>query len=337
MKILHVCNYNEKKWARRFYAPDRKLTNGLIRNGHFVYVFSYRDIARHSNIFSTKKLGSKRMNKRLLETCQNLQPEVLLLGHSELVRPATLLEVKRVCPDIRIAMWFVDTLSFEHNLLNLREKLPCIDALFVTTGGQELAGLKKYNQDCTIAYLPNMVDASIETGRAFEDKTVYDLVFIAGSSPEREALVGKLGERLPHLKCCIRGLAGNPGVDGAEFVELLSSSSLGLNYSYNNDTYLYTSDRISQIAGNGVTVLTPKIPGMELLFQADEVCYFQDEEELFSLVDLLTKDEKLRRKIGEKGWRKAHRHFSAEVVSAYILQVLSREKGTWLWEGQIHW
>ena len=54
MRVLHVANFSWFSSTRkradnvaRYYATDRKISNGLIRNGCCVLEFSYRDTARH--------------------------------------------------------------------------------------------------------------------------------------------------------------------------------------------------------------------------------------------------------------------------------------------------
>ncbi|MDV7160490.1 hypothetical protein R3X52_17110, partial [Acinetobacter baumannii] len=40
MKILHIANFGFNKQGAHFYCTDRKISAGLIENGHFVYDFS---------------------------------------------------------------------------------------------------------------------------------------------------------------------------------------------------------------------------------------------------------------------------------------------------------
>ena len=64
-----------------YYSGNHKISNGLIRNGHNVYDFSYRDIARKEALLKIKSLGITKMNQRLIETVSAVQPDLLLLGH----------------------------------------------------------------------------------------------------------------------------------------------------------------------------------------------------------------------------------------------------------------
>ncbi|WP_024954289.1 hypothetical protein [Sulfurospirillum arcachonense] len=84
IKIVHCANFSESKNGSVYYSIDRKMSNGLIRNGHFVYDFSYREIAKNSTFCKNKKFGTKHVNSKLIETIKNIEPDLLLLGHSEL-------------------------------------------------------------------------------------------------------------------------------------------------------------------------------------------------------------------------------------------------------------
>ena len=48
MRILHIANFSLFKNEAVFYSIDRKISIGLIRNGHFVADFSYRDLSKHN-------------------------------------------------------------------------------------------------------------------------------------------------------------------------------------------------------------------------------------------------------------------------------------------------
>lgn len=99
LRIVHCAHFSESKYRAVYYAIDRKLSNGLIRNGHFVHDFSYREIAKNSTFFKSKKFGTKKLNTALLETLSNIEPDLLLLGHSELISLETLKEAKRLYPN----------------------------------------------------------------------------------------------------------------------------------------------------------------------------------------------------------------------------------------------
>ena len=134
VRIVHCATFCTNKFGLDYYSGNHKISNGLIRNGHNVYDFSYRDIARSEAPLKTKWLGIRKMNQRLVETVNEVRPDLLLLGHSELIANETLLEIRKIIPKIKIAMWWVDWLDgFLVNRYFFIERINLVDEFFMTT------------------------------------------------------------------------------------------------------------------------------------------------------------------------------------------------------------
>ena len=76
-----------------FINTGRRINNGLIRLGHSVLEFSDRDIVsnhRKLNDFN----GSKYLNKKLLSVIGNYYPDLVILGHADLIDIKTLKLIK---------------------------------------------------------------------------------------------------------------------------------------------------------------------------------------------------------------------------------------------------
>ncbi|MDM5147028.1 hypothetical protein NQX30_01325 [Candidatus Persebacteraceae bacterium Df01] len=166
------------------------MTNGLIRNGHCVWDFSYRDTAHHlAPLGFGKKLGTQRMNDYLLAVARQFNPDLILLGHCELLMPTTLAALKDCLPTCKIAQWWVDLFP-KHKLPHLRAKQPYLDAFFATMAPEYYSPLIAVTQSPPLYYLPNIVDSSIETGRAFAAKQHnYDVFFIGSNALERKNIL----------------------------------------------------------------------------------------------------------------------------------------------------
>ena len=106
LRIVHCATFCIDKFGKDYYSGNHKISKGLIRNGHNVCDFSYRDIARSEAPLRIKSLGVAKMNRRLIETVQSVHPDLLLLGHSELIANETLFEIRKLMPNIKIAMWW---------------------------------------------------------------------------------------------------------------------------------------------------------------------------------------------------------------------------------------
>ncbi len=324
MRIVHVANFNTFKYGATYYAPDRKLSNGLIRNGHFVHDFSYRDICRSESPFKTTKLGTTKLNRRLVETCQAIKPDLMLLGHSELITAETLKTIKSAHENMKIAMWYVDPLFHSDQTTHIFNRLEWVDTFFATTGGEEL---KKFSRPHNkVAYFPNPVDPSIDSYRNFDSSNLeYDFIFCGRDygEPERKRfLSGLFGELEKNIRCEVRGALNNPLVFGHAFMELLSKSKMGLNYSRRNDVYLYSSDRIAQLTGNGLLSFSPQIPGFSSLYNDSELVYFDGLEELIEKVNYYHNHDDQRKTIAHNGWKRAHNSYNSRRITAFMLELI---------------
>lgn len=70
-------------------STGRKLFNGMIRNNWKVCEYSERDIAKFEAPLGIKPLGVRAANRRFVETFENFKPDVLLIGHSDLLTNET--------------------------------------------------------------------------------------------------------------------------------------------------------------------------------------------------------------------------------------------------------
>jgi hypothetical protein len=323
VRIVHAANFSQFKYGANYYFTDDKISNGLIRNGHYVYNFSCRDVARSENWFKTKNLGAGRANKKLIETCINVKPDLLLLGHSENITAETLEKIKSNTPEIKIALWYVDPLFHLDHLDHIVARLPYINVLFATTSGELLKNFKTKSN--AISYLPNISDVSVEPNKNFEKETLeIDFIFCGRDykEPDRQLFLKTLQLNLSSCKTKFCGCLGEKGAFGSDYVELLGASSMGLNYSRRNDVYLYSSDRIVQLSGNGILTFCPRVPGFDLLYTDDEIVYFDDLDDLTQKILLYKSDHRSRRTMAMNGWKKTHTSFNTTRVTKFMLELI---------------
>jgi hypothetical protein len=324
MRILHVANFNIHKYGADLYAIDRKISAGLIRNGHYVYDFSYRDVCRNESLFRTTKLGTAKLNRKLLEACDTICPQILLLGHSELIEGATLAEIKSRHPMIRIGLWYVDPLFHKEKTTHLFNRLASIDVLFATTGGKYL---KEFASATTCAaFIPNIVDPAVESQQAFLGTSHdYDFVFCGRDSheAERQEFMTRLNvEAAKNLRCAFRGCLGFPLVTGAAFVDFLGSAKMSLSISRRNDVFLYSSDRLMQLTGNGLLTFSPNVPGMRTLFSDDELVYYDDFDDLLEKLIYYHHHGDECKRVAESGWKRVHNCYNNQRVTRYMIEKL---------------
>ncbi|MEB3754277.1 glycosyltransferase [Acinetobacter sp. MD2(2019)] len=324
MKILHIANFGFNKQGAHFYCTDRKISAGLIENGHFVYDFSFRDMARMGTVFKTKKLGANWANKEILKIVANIEPDLVLIGHSDLMSPDVLKHIKQSFPKTKIAFWYVDPLYLEHKLGFIKAFSPYLDAIFCTTAGEYLSKLKQPH--LSVGYMPNIGHRNVETLIQFENNNTDKTFVFCGvvyKEPERETFLKDLANALTQSQVNYRyyGCFEQAGVYGKAYYKVLAESKMGLNYSRRNDVCLYSSDRIVQLTGNGLLTFSPRIPGFEKLYNEQEVVYFDDQFDLARKIQFYDQHPEQAKDIAQAGWQKTRQSFNAKRITQYMLEV----------------
>lgn len=334
MKILHIANFGFNKQGANFYCTDRKISAGLIENGHFVYDFSFRDMARMGTIFKTKKLGTHWANKEILKVVDNLRPDLVLIGHSDLMSPEVLKQIKTRYPDTKIAFWYVDPLYLQHKLDFITDFSPYLDAIFATTGGQYLQALKQPN--LAVAYMPNVGHSNVEHLRQFNQSHFEQTLIFCGvvyKEPERETFLNNLKAELNAQGIQHQFYGFNSAtIYGQGYYDVLERSQMGLNYSRKNDVELYSSDRIVQLTGNGLLTFSPRIPGFERLYSEDEVVYFDDQADLSDKIQFYVNNTALAKSIAEAGWLRTRESYNAKRITKFMLEVTFKQPLTEAYE-----
>lgn len=321
MKILHIANFSLFKNEAVFYSMDRKISNGLIRNGHFVADFSYRDIAKYKAPLKIKKLGIKKMHESIFKTIDNLEPELILLGHTELIYTETVKFIKEKYPNIKLAMWWVDWLK---NLSSIRNKINYLDVLFSTTGIDAIDDSLFVNNKIKIVYMPNMCDDSIENYKAYKNSTFQqDLIFAGRVDNEREDFISRLKNNLDkNIIFNTFGTTKDNLLLGNEFLKTLGNSKLSLNLSRDHDTSLYSSDRIIQLMANGTCVLSRSIPDSEIIFNSKEIIFFDTLEDCKDKIEYYNTHDDIRQEIAFNGWNKAHKSYNSTRVTKFMIEII---------------
>jgi hypothetical protein len=344
-RILHVANFGFKPVKVYLHNTANKLSNGWIRAGHHVINFSDRDIARWNSFLGSRKFGGHSVNRLLLDACRNFQPDVVAFGHADIVTPGTLAEIKTLLPQAKMLQWNVDWLvPLDHALSNdptagnnkakLLSKRDLLDATFITTAGNILQEIATPAH--VAAFLPNPVDHSIEQNRNFETESLpHDVFFPSNSEDDRRFHCGAwrgMGDftramqlALPDMSFLTPGINDVPKVFGPKYQEAICQCRTGLNISRRNDSYLYSSDRLAHLAGNGLAVCLDRATGYADIFSDDEMIFYASEEELFSRLARLKRDDGERRRIAERGWKRYGELFDSRIIAQYMLDVVYGE------------
>ncbi len=341
LKILHVTNFNERHNGRLFYNTGKRLNNGLIRLNHSVLEFSDRDIVsyyRSLNDFN----GSKRLNNKLIEVISNYVPDLIILGHADLIKKETLNFIKKNYPNIKIAQWFLDRMDTQWigNKKRFLDKIDLMDASFCTTEPKSLNIPSKYK----VFFMPNPVDESFEKLENYNNKNFNNDVFFAmshgvhrgvlkkGKFDQRENFINKLISLTPNIRFDLYGMNGVQPVWADNYLLAISQSKIGLNLSQGKPAELYSSDRFAQLIGNGLLVMIDEKTKIGNFFNKDEIILYKNIKDLSTKIVKYSNDNDHRRKIAKKGRDKYFKYFNSTIVADFIINKTIGTKKKFYWE-----
>ena len=341
-KILHVTNFNERHNGRLFYNTGRRINNGFVRLNHSVLTLSDRDIVSYYR--SIRDIdGSKTLNKKLIEVISNYVPDLLVLGHADLIKKETLSFIKKTYPSIKIAQWFLDRMDSEwkYNKKRFLDKINYVDCSFCTTAPDIL----KFPKKNRVFYIPNPADDSFDNLNIDKKKYFKNDVFFAmshgvhrgnlkkGKFDKREKFIDKLIKKTPNIKYDLYGLKNIQPIWADNFKVAVSNAKMGLNLSQGKSTKYYSSDRITQLIGNGLLTFIDKKTQLNDFFNNDEVIFYNSLEDLANKIIKYSNNDILRRKIAKKGKEKYLKYLNSKVVADFIISktfnIDSKKKFIW--------
>lgn len=334
MRILHASHTHLKSLGARNYFLPVRINNGFIRNNHEVYWFSDRDMARYSSWLHTRKTGAGAANRKFLEVCRNFEPDIIALSSADIITPETLIEARRILPNAAIFQYYIDPLFDASNFRNAGSKADVVDRSFVTTAGPVLSRIAGARS--RVAFIPNPVDASIDTHRCHERTDQQYDVFFAGHISKwlhpddlRGRALELIQQNLPHAKCGFFGHAGRPSLFGAEFVRTLGQAKIGLNFSQRNETakpgpggelYLYSSDRVGLYQGNGLLVFCSRPFMLSELYGHDSIVEVDGAGDFIDKLRFYIENEPERQRVARNGYVLGHAEFNERLVSQYMIE-----------------
>ena len=344
LRILHITNFNERHNGRLFFNTGRRINNGFIRLGHSVLELSDRDILKNNKSIADLN-GSKKLNFKVLDICNNFRPNIIVLGHADLVHSNTLKDIKKNHPDIKIAQWFLDPLNkngpdYDKNKNRILDKLEFIDASFLTTSPDMVQFIKKKDN---FYFIPNPTDPSFERLNNFNNHCEMDVFYAIshgvhrgnlkiGKYDERQKFLENLIKKSPGTKFDIYGLNKIQPIWGDSFLQAISNSRMGLNLSRGEPIKYYSSDRISQIIGNGLLTLIDEKTYYRDFFSNKEMIFYKNMDDLSEKI-LKYKNDPDSKKIAENGKKKYTKYFNSNLVADFIISKTlgNNSKKTFLW------
>ncbi len=332
LRILHVTNFNERHDGRLFFNTGRRINNGLIRLGHSILAFSDRDIQKYyKNLRDIS--GSINLNNKLKKTCYNFKPDLIIFGHADLISSDTLGELRDDYPNLKMSQWFLDPLNkrgpdFSRNKQRILDKIDYMESNFLTTSPDALNFLPRKSNNF---YIPNPSDKSFETLKNHQKDCNMDVFFAlshgvhrgilkSGKYDDRAIFVKKLISLTNNVKYDIYGIDKVQPIWADHYFKTISNSKMGLNLSRGEPIKYYSSDRITQIIGNGLVTLIDEKTGYRDFFNDKEMVFYKNVDDLAEKITKISQDERLRRKIGKKGREKYLKFFNSTLVADFIIK-----------------
>ncbi len=332
-KIVHCGIFNEKDNGNFFYGLERKISHGLIQNGHFVYNFSYRDEEKKERFFCIKNSGLKRMNENLITICKNINADILFLSKSEKIKKSTLEKIREILPNIKIIQWYVDHLLEKNDFF---EKLNCLDVFFYANA-KDLENLSKKYSNTIFSFFPNISDPAFDKSIVMEKTN--DVIYIARDYKEdvrtKFAILLKAFCDRENINLKVYASLGNPSIFGNNFHEAISKTKIAINFnrddnleSVNQEKILGASDRMAQFLGSGICTFSPRIKGFEKFYEDEvDIVYFDNPNDCFEKLKYYLKDSNYKI-IGENGQQKTYKIANAKRVTQFMLEVLFNDESS---------
>lgn len=324
LKIIHISNFGTKTDHRLFnISIAKKISNGLIRNGHDVIDFDYRNIGFKffkKNIIDTK----------VLSIFENYRPDLVLLGHNNILSRTCLEKIKK--NNCKIAIWYEDHViegdpNFQNNLDLLEKNNDLIDQYFITTSPDIIKtkiSMKKLN------YLPIPVDPNIEKGHFYNYQKTKDLFFALShgvnygklkknSFDERINFVNDLLEKSSDIKFNILGLYNEQPKWNHEFENELRISKTALNLSRGGPNKYSSSNRIASLMGNGVLPFIHEKVKYQDFFDNDEIIIYKNSSDLLNKLINIKDNNNLIIKRSKNAKKSYFSYFNNNIIAEFMI------------------
>jgi glycosyltransferase involved in cell wall biosynthesis len=344
LRIIHITNFNYRFDGRLQYNTGRRINNGFVRLGHNVLTISDRDLVNQNKNF-LDLTGKNTLQLKIIKNINNFKPDVIVIGHADSVSNDTLKLIKE--KNIKICQWCLDPVTkygpdYMNNKKRFLQKSELVDASFLTT---DPLALDFKIKNCF--FIPNPCDISFETLKNYTKDCDNDLFFAMshgvhrgdlkkGKFDDRELFINKLIRNNKDIKFDIYGMNNSQPIWGTNFIEKISNSSMGLNLSRGKPVKYYSSDRIAQLAGNGLLTFIDEKTCFRNLFNDKQMIFYKDFNDLSEKLNKYKKDSKTRKRIAKNGRDHYFKYFNSTQVAKYILRKTfnSNSKTNSYWENK---
>ncbi len=331
-RIFVIADFkDEKPWS--IFLEERRLVKALIRLGHDVQRFSYRNIMMQCSPFPSKRIarhfGKNKADLVLLEQVARYHPDIIFVLSMKYLDAKTVSAMRDAAPKAifvgRDGDPYPETKP-ERIVLGKQ-----MDIVIMPSAGEFLKTYKDAGIQCC-AFMPFTCDPDIQYQFKVQDIWKTDIVFLGAAEhsklprdEDRYNLAKRLSE-LPNAK--VYACFGRPKTEGMDSFYAIAGAKIGLSINIANDVYLYHSDRFINIPACGTFTLAKRAPGYELMFtDGVHLRYFDTVDEFFELAEWYLEHDQEREKIAKTGMERAHSEFNCERIAKCMLDLI--ETGTY--------
>ena len=231
--------------------------------------------------------------------------------------------------------------DYYKNKNRILDKSEYVDANFITTSPKVLSFLPKNTENF---YIPNPSDTSFETLNNYKHHCSNDVFFALSHGvhrgrlksrafDDREIFIKRLIKDTKDIKFDIFGIENVQPIWADQYFKTISNSKMGLNLSRGSPIKYYSSDRITQITGNGLVTLIDEKTGYRDFFDDNEMVFYKNVSDLSEKISKISRDDKLRRLIGKNGKEKYLKYFNSNLVADFIInktfEINNKKKYIW--------
>ena len=153
-----------------------------------------------------------------------------------------------------------------------------------------------------------------------------------GKFDKREDFINQLIKSTPNIRYDIYGMDKIQPIWADDYILAISQSKIGLNLSQGKPVKYYSSDRFSQLIGNGLLVMIDEKTEFGNFFNKDEIVLYNNISDLSEKIDRFSNDNKTRNIIAKKGRAKYFKYFNSTIIADYILNKTFETKKKYYWE-----
>ena len=119
---------------------------------------------------------------------------------------------------------------------------------------------------------------------------------------------------------------------GANYLKHLKNYKMALNLSRGKPIKYYSSDRISQLMGNGLLTFIHKNTKYDDFFTKKEMVFYKNLDDLANKIKKYCRNDEARKEVANNGHYKYHKYFNSDLIAKYIIDKTLGNKFKFYWE-----